>query len=325
MCLVAAAAQGPTIGIIDFYGLHRVPEAKIRQALGVREGDSLPRSKGGAEEKIDDLPGVVESHLEAVCCDAGRMILYVGIEEKGATHFELRDAPDTDIQLPEEVSTAYHRFLEVSEIASRNGQTKEDLTNGHALSSNPDARAIQQEFIPIVKRYLGELRNVIHNSSDEEQRAIAVYVIAYAQNKRDIADDLQYALKDSDQGVRSNATRSLKGLAVYARLQPDAEVKIEPTWFIEMLNSLSWSDRRQSLEILQILTDKREESTMNQLRDRALPALVEMARWKALSHALPAFVLVGRVAGMSDDQIQAAWAKGDREPVIAAALAKKKG
>ena len=41
-----ATAQAPRIGIIEFYGLHKVPEAKIRQALQAREGDPLPPSKG---------------------------------------------------------------------------------------------------------------------------------------------------------------------------------------------------------------------------------------------------------------------------------------
>ena len=137
----------PRIGIIDFYGLHKIPESKVRQALGVREGDALPPSKGATEERIDAISGIVESHLEAVCCEGGQMILYVGIEEKGAPHFELRDAPEAEIQLPEDITTTYRRFL----AASQQGQAGEDLTQGHVLSSNPAAREIQEQFTPVVK------------------------------------------------------------------------------------------------------------------------------------------------------------------------------
>jgi hypothetical protein len=84
------AQSVPRIAIIDFYGLNRVPESRVRQVLGVKEGDQLPPSKGGTEERLDSITGVVESHLEAVCCEAGNAILYVGIEERGATHFDLR-------------------------------------------------------------------------------------------------------------------------------------------------------------------------------------------------------------------------------------------
>ena len=55
------------------------------------------------------------------------------------------------------------------------------------------------------------------------------------------------------------------------------------------------------------------------LRERALPALIEMARWKHLAHALPAFILLGRMAGLPETEIQEAWKSGDRERVIARA------
>jgi len=111
---------------------------------------------------------------------------------------------------------------------------------------------------------------------------------------------------------------------VYAKLHPEAGVKVEPTWFIEMLNSLSWTDRTQALGMLQILTDQRDPDAIEQIRERALPSLIEMARWKTLPHALPAFLLVGRVADLPDDQVQAAWTRGDRESVIAQATAPKR-
>jgi hypothetical protein len=76
--------------------------------------------------------------------------------------------------------------------------------------------------------------------------------------------------------------------------------------------------------MLLILTDGHEASTLDQIRERGLGSLIEMAKWKTLPHALPPFLLLGRVAGLPDEQVQEAWARGDRESVIAAA-GKKKG
>jgi len=321
----ASSLGAPRIGVIDFYGLQRVPEARIRQALGVREGDFLPGSKGDAEEKIDRVSGVVESHLEAVCCDSGKMILYVGVEERGAAHFDIRDAPEGgDARLPDEILSTYRRFQETLAAAVRRGSTAEDLTQGQSRMADPSARAVQDMLPALVTDHLSQVRSVLRSSDDDDQRAAAAYVIGYAPNKKDIIDDLQYALKDPEPEVRGNAARNLTALAVRARLNPKEGIKIEPTWFIEMLNSLSWSDRNRALSALQILTDARDASALDQLRERSLQSLIEMARWKTLAHALPAFVLVGRVAGLSEEQIQAAWSKGEREKVIAAAVAAAK-
>src|SRR5580704_15551195 len=115
LVLTAAAAvhaQNLRVDVLDFYGLRKVSESQIRKALGVREGDRMPPSKGDAEAKVDQIAGIVESHLEAVCCDNGQTILYVGIEEKGAPHFELREPPAGAVSLPDEIVSAYNRFLE---------------------------------------------------------------------------------------------------------------------------------------------------------------------------------------------------------------------
>lgn len=55
--------QFPPLGVIDFYGLHTVSEAQIRQALGWREGDTvdinqLEKLQRAAEQRIAAIPGV---------------------------------------------------------------------------------------------------------------------------------------------------------------------------------------------------------------------------------------------------------------------------
>ncbi len=265
---------------------------------------------------------MVESHLEAVCCDNGKITLYAGIEERGAQHFDLHEVPDGDAPLPQDINAAYRRFLDAFSTAARQGYTKEDLTKGYARSEDPTTRAIQDMFPSLVADRLVELRRTLRNSADEEERATAAYVIGYAPDRKSVVNDLQYALRDADPGVRVNAARSL--IAFAGAGVAGTGIKVEPTWFIEMLNSLSWTDRTRALDALQILTDKRDQAVLDQIRTRALPALVEMARWKTLAHALPAYLLLGRLTSLSEKQIQDAWSRGDREFVIAEALKTQK-
>jgi hypothetical protein len=44
-----------------------------------------------------------------------------------------------------------------------------------------------------------------------------------------------------------------------------------------------------------------------------------MARWKTLRYALPAFLLVGRTAGVPEAELLEQWQQGDRETAIAKA------
>ena len=56
---------------------------------------------------------------------------------------------------------------------------------------------------------------------------------------------------------------------------------------------------------------------LHQLRERAFESLVEMARWKGLGHAMPARAMLGRMAGLSDEEIRKAFETGARDEVIA--------
>lgn len=320
--LSAALAPGqvPRIGVIDFYGFRKVSPERARKALGFKEGDLLPPSKSEIEEHLEEIPGIVSANLEAVCCEEGKAVLYIGVEEKGAPHFEIHPEPKGDAELPAEVVAAFRGFFTALERAVERGEAGEDLSRGHSLMVDPDARAFQLQFVGLAGKHLTVLRDVLRNSSDPVQRAMAAQVIGYAEKKRIIVDDLQWAMRDPDSGVRNNAMRSLGAIAVLAARDPESGIRFSPTWFIEMLNSLIWSDRNKAAFALVNMTESRDARILGQIREVALSALADMARWKHLGHALPGVILLGRVAGMPEAEIQDAWSKGEREALIKRAL-----
>lgn len=314
----------PRIGVIEIYGVHKVSVKKIRSALDVTEGDALPASRGDAEDRISKISGVIAAHIEAVCCSSGKIVLYVGIEEKNGRHVDFRQSPTGDVMLPKDLVDTYHGLMDAIAGSIRGHNADEDLTNGYSLMADPECREMQQSFIPIVASNLALVDRVLRESSDSEQRAIAAYVIQYgprdSRGTKTIINGLQYALQDQELAVRQNAIRSLKAVAVGAKLHPQQEIRIEPTWFIELMNSVFWSDRRGASLALVDLAEKRDPETLELLRQRALASVIEMARWHDLEHALPAFILAGRLAGLNEQQIQAAWVAGDRESVIRVAM-----
>jgi hypothetical protein len=315
-----APAQIPHVGDIDFYGLRKVTAEKILSVTGLGRGSSLPASKGDVEDAIEKISDVVQARVEAVCCDGKDAALFIGIEERGSPHAAFRSEPSGDAALPRDLLNSYQQYLSAVTRAAARGNTAEDLTSGHSVMDDQAASALQARFVTFAGEHLNILHDALHNSSEAEQRAVAAAVIGYAPPTQDIVDDLQYALDDPEVAVRANALRSLKAIAVFASKQPNAGLKISPTWFVELLHSVELSDRMESAKTLLMLTDHGGQSAIDLIRERALPDLAEMARWPTLRYALPPFLLLGRVAGLTDAATQQAWEKGAREPVIRNAL-----
>ncbi len=323
LLLAPLLAQVPRVGDIEFYGLHKLSGPKLLHALHLKAGDPLPPSKGDLEDELEAVAGVVMAHVEAVCCEDGKTILFIGIEEKGAPHLAFRSEPSGSLTLPDDIAGTYQKFVEAVRDAAHRGSTAEDLTNGHSLMADPDARGLQEHFVDFAGVHLLMLREVLSDSSDAEQRAMAATIIGYAANKRDVVGNLELALQDPDEAVRANALRSLNAIAVLARLQPSLGLHLSPTWVVEMLNSIVLSDRNRAADTLVTLTAQDAAGALSQIRDRALDSVVEMAQWKELRYALPPFILVGRLAGMNEQEIQKAWTNGDRQTAIGLALASR--
>jgi hypothetical protein len=312
--------QIPPIGIIDFYGLRSISEQQVREALQIKEGDSLSGERKDAKRRLESLPGVVEARLGIVCCDAGKTILFIGIREKGVPALQFRPAPQGKIQLPQDVEQAGDERLKALSAAILKGNFREDDSQGHALSNDPVMRAIEERYITFAARDLKLLRDVLRYTADAKHRALAAEVIAYAANKQAIVNDLVEATRDPDDGVRNNATRALVVMANSNQQTTRRPIKIPLRPFIEMLNSIEWTDRNKSSNALNPLTYKRDPAILSELRQKALPSLIEMARWKSSGHSYAPFFLLGRVAGLPEDEIKAAWEGGDRASFIESAV-----
>jgi hypothetical protein len=296
----------PRIDLIEFYGLHQVTLVLAKQALGLSVGQPLPASKTDAEERLLDIERVVSARLEAVCCDGDKNILYVGIEERDAPTYEVRAAPGGAVALPEAVMSAFTKFQT---------QTRKRGPQEADFSLVGQANRIQAVFPPLMEQNLDITREVLRLSGDEFQRSLAAYLLPYARNKADIVEDLHEALTDNDANVRTTAIRGLIALG-------QSGARVSPTWFVPILQSLAWSDRTQAVWALEQLTRDRDVVLLSQLRGDALDSLIEMSRWQTEQHAYPAFMLVGRVAGMTDVSIRDAWLRFGRDTVVEAAKKK---
>lgn len=327
------------IGIIDFYGRLHVTADEARAALAIKEGDLFdpeatepPASFRTTAERLKSLPDVLHVSMSPICCDAGRLILFIGIEERGAPTPRHRKPPTGDDRLPEDVIAAGRRFAKVFGESVQRGDNGEDLSRGHSLANDPATRAVQEEFLGFARRDLPLLKKVLRKSSDTGHRALAAQVIGYAPDKQAVVDDLLSAMQDPEEAVRNNAMRALLVFAEATRQAQAAPgppgpgavaVRVPAGPFVEFLHSPEWTDRNKAAGALMALTATRERATLVELRRTALGPLTEMAQWKSAGHALPAYTILARIAGTSDEEAKRLWDEGNRRTVIDAAAASR--
>ena len=327
-----ASAQAPQvppafkIGSIDFYGMSKLPVDALRAALTFKEGDDIQYGSNALAEsrkRLEALRGVAHARVEVVCCDAGRVLVYVGVEEPGAPTLTLREAPTGAARLSDEIMKAHADLDEALQVAVREGRAQEDDSAGHALATDPALRAVQARFIRFAHGSEKSLREVLYGSSDAEHRSSAAELLGYADDKQAVVDALVYAISDPSDGVRNDAMRAL---LVFTNMTPGPNktvprVPYEP--FVAMLNSLIWSDRNKSSFALMQLTESRDPQLLELLKREALRPLVQIARWHSDGHAVAGFVILARIAGYTDQAATEAFRKHDKEPIITAALKAK--
>jgi len=315
----------PPLGTIDLYGNRTVSAAEIRGALPFHEGDAMPEAafetkKHAAKQKLEAIPGIKSAFLTRVCCTQDhKSMLYVGVEEAVSPCLRFHPAPNGTVRLPTKMVKADHEVEAAWEKAILAGDAAEDDSQGHALGHDPGLRAAQLRYVTLAQAYRANLLDVLHNSADNRQRALAAEVLGYVKDKQAVVGDLVAAMCDPSPEVRNNAMRTLVVFARFAPKPPAAKIRIPQRPFIELLNSCVWWDRNKSSAALAELTEQRDPALLAKMRKEALPSLMEMARWKDMGHAASSLLILGRIGGLSDEQMEKALETGDREAILEAA------
>ena len=317
--------QSDTIGIIEFYGTGNLNITDLRNKIAVKEGDALAQiDRETILKNLKTFPGVKQTHVTTVCCDdKGRSVLFVGVSDKDAPPNPYNKTPTSNIDLPKELVEASEKFNELMFEGIMKGESGEDRSQGHSLMNYAPAKAIQEKFIGYAEKYSTLLKNVLKNSSDADQRAMAAQLLAYAKDKNSIIDDLLYAVHDNDDAVRNNSTRALALIASYSANNPALKIKnipVEP--FTKMMNSIVWTDRNKGSAVLLSLTEKKDEAIIKKIKEQALIPICQMANWKNPGHAMMGYLLLGRITGYSDEEIYKEFESKNRNTFLVTMLIK---
>lgn len=305
--------QPMQVGIIDFYGPRsRSIDMELKKCLPIKENTTIQMDSIESYFKNKEAilgcfkrtqSNIKKMEVSFICCvdSASEYIIYVGVDTTITLIPE--SIKMNDIKLPTEITSVYDSVNSLMVVAIQHGEADDDYTNGHSLIAYLPVRKLQEKFIPYADANLNLLREVLKTSKYAEQRAIVATVIAYYHNKAEIIKDLEEAVSDADQSVRNNATRAIGIIAEYAQSRPKLKIKIPADPFITMMNSILWTDQNKGASVLLRLSNNRDKKILAKLKDKALASLINMANWKMDSHSFVAYVILGRIAGWKEEDL----------------------
>ena len=323
--LFLASMQQPQsfrIGSIDFFGTVDIDVAKVRAALPVHVGDQftgeqMPSVQDNLGRAVSKALGHKPTDINLVCCDAsGSWMIFIGLGGSNTTRISMLPAPTGQACLAESTKQLYQEAMDANLRAIRAGNNSEDHSQGFALTSDPELRKKQLAIREYAVANVQTVMQAVQSCGKNEDRAAAAYILGYAVQSKEQIELFVRATRDPDEHVRNNAVRSLTVMAS-AKSKPVAEIPADP--FIDMLNSGVWTDRNKSGWLLYLLSGKRDPALLQQLRTQAMTSLIEMARWKDPVHAEEYRLILGRIAGISDDKTRNLIDSGKVEEIIAAA------
>jgi hypothetical protein len=288
------------IADIEFFGYKGVDIEAVRKALPVQPGGAY---SGDTTRQVRDAvklaTGRDATDVAQVCCDdQGDLVLFVGLAGESSLTFLLNPEPTAKIGISSELAALYRRMDAAEVAAVRKGNAEEEQPSpGYRLLKDSQARELELAVRRYALPHEAELLRVLESSSDGEQRAIATDVLGYARRSPHQIAALVHASRDANDDVRNNATRALgelvgAGTGVAKQIGPDT--------YIDMIRSNVWTDRNKASFLLLQLTRSRDPHLLARLRAEASDALIEMALWRDRGHALPARIILGRIAGIPE-------------------------
>jgi hypothetical protein len=301
-----AQDQEIRIGKIEYFGTKRIDMSRVRSSQPVKENATfsfsmLPDLVTRLKATILESTGHAPTDIDTVCCDANdNWLIYIGLYGANLEVFKYRPAPTVTLTFPPHVVMLYRQTMDLI-VESVHAQATEDRSQGYALSSYPPLRAKQLAMREYATRNDALIRRILANSSDREQRTVAAQLLGYANHNNLQIASLVKASRDSDDGVRNNVIRAL---GVLAQSNRKIAGMIPAEEFVAMLNSGTWKDRNKAGYLLNMLTISRPPTLLRMLRLRTSDSLIEMARWRELGHAQSARFILGRIAGIDENQLQ---------------------
>lgn len=309
------------IGEINYFGYAGIDLIPIRAQLPLHPGDTITFatfSKDPTEAAITHLTGKAPTDLNITCCDeAKHLLVYIGLGGTSSRPMPTGVSPHGTNHLDPAALHLYDQEMTALERAVASGNAGEDDSQGYMLSNNPALHQINLSMLAYAATREAEFIRVLRMASDPHQRRAAAAFLGYVPRSPTQVKALTQAVNDPDNEVRNNAVRALSVLLAAHNARP---LLIDPQPFIAMLFSDKWTDRNKGSLLLFRLTESRDPTLLDALRQQALQPLIEGASWSGdPGHSTPFLVILGRIAAIPNDKLQQLIDTHNSAAIVAAA------
>lgn len=292
---------------VYFFGYEGLDIEKIEKELSFKAGistdvdDWFTNKMPALKSEIEKLTGAEATDAALVHTKEGT-IVFVGLPGKSNSKPESYNKPGSKrINAPELVSKTYTEMTELLPAAvSRKKQSDVDAYAAKRKELEAAGLAERAALLQAVE------------SNNNMDRIAASYTLGLIADKQEELEALVKLADDPDSAVRNNSTREI-GELLYKK--PELAKYVPSRRYIEMVNSPTWTDRNKAMFVLQGLTKTRDQKTLEELRQKALPSLIEMCKWPS-GYSESAIELLGRIAGIPQEKLEGMSQNNDATQVL---------
>lgn len=311
----------PTLVGVDAFGSRKVEEAAVLQVLGLEVGKPLVHSGALFAQREAAL-----RKQYGLAFAKASMTVFFAEEMKGSAFVtvDLVDAEDADRLrfLPEPQGqpadphgliarwSEYEQRLMPLQMQGKLDPETSGCQVAHCIGGfgHPDLAGYEPEFLAQVPRSLDALTAVLREDADEEQRAAAAYLLAYAPTPEETVRRLVPFIRDPDSGVRNNVLR------VLTATQETAKVPlVEVATVVDATSLPTTMDRNKSVYLLSYLLEDLSPEALKAQRTGLIQQLgerlVAMAALQQPINRAPAVKVLERLSGEKHETADAwrAW------------------
>lgn len=310
------------VGEINYFGYGGLSLQKIRATLPLHVGDSLTHatfSKKPINDAITAAIGKPPTDVDITCCDASQHLeIFIGLPGTTSHPVPSGPTPSGNTHLDPEGLHLYEEEQSLLMQAVARGTAGEDDSLGYMVSKDPALKTLNLAMRSYAIGRESELKQVLQTASDLEDRRAAAALLGYVRSSNTQAEALSQAVTDPDSEVRNIAVRALFVLSAATNNHP--KINVGP--ILNLLYSGSWTDRNKASLLLLRMTDLRNVEVLQSLRKEAMAPLIEGGSWADVpGHSTPFLLILGRIGGISDQNLEDLLKSGNKDAITSAAIA----